>query len=152
MSRSGYTDDYMGWDLIRWRGAVASAIRGKRGQGFLREMLAAMDSLPQPRLIAHELVTEAGECCAIGSVALRRGMDVSAIDDTEREEVAAAFGIAEAMAAEIAFVNDEAAWGPPETPEARFTRVRSWIVSNLAAPAEDAASGEASRENARKGE
>ena len=31
MSRSGYEDGLEMWDLIRWRGAVASAIRGKRG-------------------------------------------------------------------------------------------------------------------------
>lgn len=32
MSRCGYSDDYDQWALIRWRGAVESAIRGKRGQ------------------------------------------------------------------------------------------------------------------------
>ena len=34
MSRSGYTDECDGWELVRWRGAVNSAIRGKRGQAF----------------------------------------------------------------------------------------------------------------------
>ncbi len=29
MSRSGYNDDGTEWDLIRWRGAVASAVRGQ---------------------------------------------------------------------------------------------------------------------------
>ena len=29
MSRSGYTDECDGWELVRWRGAVNSAIRGK---------------------------------------------------------------------------------------------------------------------------
>jgi hypothetical protein len=46
MSRSGYSDDHSEWDLIRWRGAVASAIRGKRGQAFLRELLVALDAMP----------------------------------------------------------------------------------------------------------
>ena len=46
MSRSGYTDDMEDmWQHICWRGAVASAIRGRRGQAFLREMLAAMDAI-----------------------------------------------------------------------------------------------------------
>ncbi|KGC50992.1 hypothetical protein DO66_5867 [Burkholderia pseudomallei] len=36
MSRSGYSDDCGGWSLIRWRGAVNSAIKGARGQKFLR--------------------------------------------------------------------------------------------------------------------
>lgn len=131
MSRSGYVDDYDDWSLIRWRGAVASALRGKRGQAFLREMLAALDALPQPRLIAGEIVTEAGEVCAIGSVARARGMDVSDLDETERELVAERFGIAEAMAAEIAYINDEGAVRT-ETPEQRFIRVRAWIESELA--------------------
>lgn len=56
MSRSGYTEDCDGWDLIRWRGAVASAIRGKRGQAFLREALAALDAMPEKQLISHDLV------------------------------------------------------------------------------------------------
>ena len=45
MSRSGYTDDYddgYEWANIRWRGAVKSAIRGKRGQATLKAILDAM--------------------------------------------------------------------------------------------------------------
>lgn len=42
MSRSGYTDDCDDqWALIRWRGAVNSAIKGKRGQQALRGRLDA---------------------------------------------------------------------------------------------------------------
>ena len=41
MSRSGYTDGFEMWSVIRWRGAVASAIRGQRGQRLLRDLLAA---------------------------------------------------------------------------------------------------------------
>ena len=43
MSRSGYTDDVDGWDLIRWRGAVTAAIRGTRGQELLHGLAAALD-------------------------------------------------------------------------------------------------------------
>lgn len=51
MSRSGYNDYSIdNWDLIRWRGQVASAIKGKRGQAFLRELIEA--------LVAHQLVRE----------------------------------------------------------------------------------------------
>ena len=56
MSRSGYSDDCdNAWSLIRWRGAVASAIRGKRGQEFLYEMLHALAALPERKLIAFDL-------------------------------------------------------------------------------------------------
>lgn len=139
MSRSGYSD-IDNWDLIRWRGAVASAIRGKRGRSFLEEMLAALDALSAPRLIANDLVNDEGDCCAIGSVALARHMAVADIDETEPEDVAAAFGIARALAAEIAFINDEGTWNT-ETPEQRFVRVRAWVDEQLGAQARRAKRG-----------
>jgi hypothetical protein len=129
MSRSGYSDDCEGWDLIRWRGAVASAIRGKRGQAFLRELLAALDALPEKRLIANTLEEE-GAYCAIGSVGRLRGVDMSGVDPEYREQVAQTFGVAEALAAEIMYENDEGGhW--KETPEERFQRMRAWVVKQL---------------------
>lgn len=134
MSRSGYNDccDIEQWDLIRWRGAVASAIRGKRGQAFLKEMLAAMDALPEKRLITGELqdAYDPNAVCALGAVGLARGQDMSQIDPEEHEEVAAEFDVAHAMACEILWENDEC--GPrKETPEARFLRVRAWIENRI---------------------
>lgn len=60
MSRSDYSEDLDMWDLIRWRGQVASAIRGKRGQKLLRDLAAALDAMPVKALIADELQTEDG--------------------------------------------------------------------------------------------
>ncbi len=131
MSRSGYSDDCDGWELIMWRGAVNSAIRGKRGQAFLREMLAALDALPVKRLIAHDLVTDQGECCAMGAVALKRQIDVANVDPSERDDVAALFGIAPALAAEIASTNDNDFSYREETDERRFERVREWVASRI---------------------
>lgn len=134
MSRSGYSDDLDAWDLIRWRGAVASAIKGKRGQEFLREMLAALDALPEKRLIANELVVtdslQSNGCCALGAVAISRGMDVSDLDPEDRDRIAEVFGIAPALAAEIVFEND-GEWGRNLTPELRFERMRAWVIGNL---------------------
>ena len=45
MSRSGYSDDCDTWPLICWRGAVASALRGRRGQQFLIELRDALDAI-----------------------------------------------------------------------------------------------------------
>jgi len=125
-----------------WRGAVLRAIRGKRGQAFLREMRDALDAMPVKRLVAHDLVTPDGECCAMGAVALKRGQDVSDIDETEPDEVAGAFNIAHALAAEIAYKNDECgpvAWNPRtygsvdcETPEERWKRMRDWVEKQIA--------------------
>lgn len=138
MSRSGYSDDCDGWSLIRWRGAVESAIRGKRGQALLREMLAALDALPEKRLIAGELVNEGGECCALGAVALRRGLPVTGVDPEDREQVAALFDIAPALAAEIVFENDGDFSYRKVTPEQRFERMRAWVVANLRADESEA--------------
>ncbi len=129
MSRSGYVDGIDQWDLIRWRGAVSSALRGRRGQAFLHEMLAALDALPTPRLISYEL-ENGGEVCAIGSVGLARGLDMSALNIEEPGPIADVFGIAQAMVMEIEYINDEAC-PYSETPEARFSRLRNWVVTNI---------------------
>lgn len=130
MSRSGYTDDCDGWQLIRWRGAVASAIRGKRGQAFLQEMRAALDSLPEKKLIAEELEAE-GAVCAIGAVGLRRGVKMDDLDPYDRESVAARFDVPHALACEIFWENDIFS---EETPEARFARIRGWVESLIRKP------------------
>lgn len=80
MSRSGYTDDDCDNTLNLYRGTVQRAIRGKRGQAFLRELAAAMDSMPVKELIANELVAPNGQVCAIGAVCQARGLDVSKLD------------------------------------------------------------------------
>lgn len=135
MSRSGYCDDMDDqWAHIRWRGAVASSFRGKRGQAFLREMLAAMDALPEKKLVSSALEAD-GQVCAIGSVGRARGIDMSKIDPEDYSKVANTFGIAEPMAQEIVYMNDEAfesCWR--KTPEERFEKMRAWIVSQIREP------------------
>lgn len=128
MSRSGYTDDCDGWDLIRWRGAVNSALKGSRGQAFLREMIAALDALPEKVLIPEKLEAD-GRVCALGSVGKLRGMDMATIDPEDRDGVASVFGIAKAMASEIMYENDE--WWYDDTPEHRWLRMRKWAESHL---------------------
>lgn len=133
MSRSGYSDDCEGNDLNLWRGAVDSAINGKRGQQLLRDMLAALDAMPVKELIAHEL-EESGQYCALGVVGKARGIDMSTIDPELSARVAREFNIADAMAREIAFINDDEHCyqrGGPETPAQRWVRVRAWVVENL---------------------
>lgn len=137
MSRSGYVDDYDDdWALIRYRGAVKSAIRGRRGQAFLREMIAALDALPEKKLIANELREPTGEVCAIGAVGAARGVDMAGLDPDDAETVAATFGISPALAREIVYENDEGVYSR-ETPEQRFARMRRWAERHTA-PAGDA--------------
>ncbi len=146
MSRSGYTEDCDdNWQLLKWRGQVASAIRGKRGQAFLREMLEALDAMPERRLIAHDLiqvppafvppsVVRSENVCAIGSVGIRRGIDLTALDPENYDKIAETFGIAHQLVQEIEWVNDEAFSVRNETPEQRWQRVREWVRSNLKEP------------------
>jgi hypothetical protein len=129
MSRSGYSDDCDSTQLNVWRGAVASAIRGKRGQAFLKEMLAALDALPEHELISNELQVD-GAVCALGAVGRVRGLDMSRIDPEDRDKVADVFGISGALATEIAFMNDEGTY-MAETPQKRFARMRKWVENQI---------------------
>ena len=130
MSRAGYSDDFDDhWSLIMWRGAVASSIRGRKGQAFLRELRDALDEMPAKRLIEEELVVE-GEACALGVVAQRRGIDVSSIDTYDYSSIHVPFGISNALAREIIWENDES-WPYPKTPEERWRKVRWWVESQI---------------------
>lgn len=141
MSRSGYSEGCAdNWAMIRWRGSVASAIRGRQGQAFLQEMLSAMDAMADKRLIAHELQCE-GALCAIGAVGAARGVDMSDLDPEDYHTIAGVFGINEKLVQEIVWMNDEALpcdWDAEllrhkeMTPQRRFEKMRDWIVSKLA--------------------
>ena len=138
MSRSGYTDDCYDdqWQAIMWRGAVASAIRGKRGQAFLRELIDALDAMPERRLIAHDLEKD-GAVCAIGSVGTRRGVEMGKLDPKEPSQIAEAFGIAAPLVREIEWYNDEGG-NSRETPEDRWRRMRTWAEKMLMQPVKPA--------------
>jgi hypothetical protein len=125
MSRSGYSDELEPWDLIRWRGQVASAIRGKRGQKLLRDLVAALDAMPVKRLIACELESADGEVCALGALGKARGIDMENLDPEEPEQVAGVFDIAPQLAQEIVYENDKYSG----TAEHRHDRMRRWAAS-----------------------
>lgn len=134
MSRSGYSDDYE--NIALYRNAVDRAIGGKRGQAFLREMAAALDAMPVKELVA-DVIAQDGDVCAIGAVALARRLDVAGLDAEDADAVASRFGIARALAAEIAYENDECGerWTRrgfrSETPAERWTRMRAWVERHI---------------------
>lgn len=134
MSRSGYVEDYENINL--WRGAVERAIKGKRGQQFLREMAEALDTMPTKRLVRDALIDPTGEVCAIGAVCRARGLDVSGVEVYDPAHVAMAVGIATALAAEIEYINDEANYRT-ETPEQRWERVRKWVSEQVKEPTDE---------------
>jgi hypothetical protein len=130
MSRSNYSDELDPLELGRWRGAVLSAIRGKRGQRMLGELLSALSTMPVKELIADDLVTEDGKVCALGALGAKRKLDMTTVEPTDPEEVGALFDIPPALAAEIEYENDECGH-PDETPAERWTRMRKWVRARL---------------------
>lgn len=151
MSRSGYSDDGDGesYSLAMWRGRVASATRGKRGQRFFRDLLAALDAMPIKRLVANDFQTPDGEVCALGCLGRARGIDLSGFDAETMAEsydfrpLRDAFDIAEPLAQEVMYENDEGGPYKPgrhengrwvrdeETPEERWTRIRVWAAKQI---------------------
>lgn len=136
MSRSGYSDDG-DYDTINlYRANVDRAFSGKRGQKFLRELLAALDALPEKKLIDYNLQRD-GSFCALGAVVHARGMEMPAEPSDPEDDggyiartLAHKLGIAEMMAQEIVYMNDEVIWRE-ETPEQRFVRMRKWIEGEI---------------------
>ena len=128
MSRSGYSDDLDNWELIKWRGMVASAIRGKRGQKLLVDLVEALDAMPRKTLIAENLI-HGGEVCALGAVGVIRGVAFDQIDPYDEQSIGRFLDIAPCLAQEVAFMNDEG--GYRETPEQRWQRMRDWAVSQI---------------------
>jgi hypothetical protein len=96
-------------------------------------MLAALDAMPAKRLIARALVQD-GEACALGAVAQARGLDVSGVDPEDYEQVAKVFGIAEALAREIEFENDDY----HTTEGRRWEYMRCWVLDNIREEPRDA--------------
>ena len=141
MSRSGYIDDFdENWSLIRWRGQVASATRGKRGQKLFVDMLAALDAMPEKALVVGELETPEGDVCALGALGKVRGIDMAKIDPEDPPQVAAAFDIAEQLAQEIVYMNDEyydfeyiGNMRVDITPEKRWQKMRDWVAKQIKA-------------------
>lgn len=141
MSRAGYSDDCDYWAVIKWRGQVASAIRGKRGQAFIMELLDALEVMPERRLIANTLSRPTPVygppegpvgVCAVGSVGVRRGLDMSDLDPDDYDRVADTFGIAHQLVREIEYENDESGdWYGKRTPEQRWQHMHDWAMKQL---------------------
>jgi hypothetical protein len=140
MSRHGYSDD--GCDDLdsllangRWQAQVNSAMRGKRGQALLRDLIAALDEMSEKRLVRGVLERE-GSVCALGAVCKRRGVPMPEIDggDASPEEwsgeLGAALDVAHQLAAHVMWVNDEMG-RYHETPEERWQTVRGWAGREL---------------------
>ena len=146
MSRSGYSDDFGCGDVLelgRYRGQVLSAIRGKRGQRFIKELAKSLDEMPIKELHA-ELFQEQDKFCAIGVLGNSKGIDLSTLDpedDVTPYIISDYFDIAEQLAREVMFENDNCVqffhcdnnYAPHQesTPEFRWKYMRKWCDMNL---------------------
>jgi hypothetical protein len=134
MSRSGYSE-YEGdaedqWRSICWQGAVKSAIRGNRGQQFLKELRQSLDAMPVKELVHGELEIPDGQVCALGQLGKCRGLSVKDVDPEDYEKVAKLFGQSEALIREVVYVNDE--WDPDDCdPAKRWETVRRWVDQQI---------------------
>ncbi len=133
MGRSGYSDDFDD-DLAlgRWRGQVRSAMRGKRGQSFFRNLVAALDGMPEKRLITSVLQNEGGDVCVLGAALKHAGKECPVSEDEydfDKDWTAAQLDIATQLVQEAVYENDEGVW--KETPEQRWERMRRWASSHL---------------------
>ena len=128
MSRHGYRDDLDQKDLAMWRGQVASAIRGKRGQKLLTDLRDALDAMPEKRLVRNEVQTKDGDVCALGCVGVKRGYDFSdLIADDCNDILADKLDIAECLVREIEYENDDFAG----TEEERWAYIRKWVDRHI---------------------
>lgn len=145
MSRSGYIeyegDDPRGQALFR--GRVANAIRGRRGQSLLSDLAAALEAMPDKSLLRGGLSHE-GEHCSIGLALRCRGHAPSAfmpsqpIGDEDHAyeaqeynaDIADVLDVAEVLVQEIEWENDEGG-AYSETPEQRHARMLRWAKHNL---------------------
>ncbi len=134
MSRSLYSDDGEFLDL--YRQAVECSIKGKRGQRFLRDLLAALDHMPVKRLIPDKLVTADGQVCALGCLGVARGLPMQGVSPESHQLLGRMFNVAESLIREVEFMNDGCdgyGWEITEdsTPEQRWTYMRKWVARQI---------------------
>jgi hypothetical protein len=112
-----------------WRGVIASASRGKRGQSFFRALVEALDAMPDKRLVEGELETDEGDVCALGCLGKARGVKIASVDTEDWDKLGELFDIAPQLAQEVMFVNDEGCEG--DSPQNRWRLARDWAARHI---------------------
>ena len=145
MSRYCDSDDYdwEPWMEGQAAGAIRSAIRGRRGQRLLRDLIAGLNALPEPELAAGSLEDpETGCVCALGAVRLQRGPEAVPLrfdpsdPDIDWRELAEPFDISETLAHAVVAQNEYGSRRNDEqSRRRRWLSVRAWAVGNLITPA-----------------
>jgi hypothetical protein len=131
--------DWEPWMEGQAAGALRSAIRGRRGQQLLRDLIAGLDALPVPELAAGSLEDpETGCVCALGAVRLHRGADTvplwfdPADPDVDWRNLAKPFDISETLAHAVISANEYVDSNNDEySRRNRWKSVRAWAVNHL---------------------
>ena len=134
MSRSGYTEIDDG-EFCPYRGSVARALRGKRGQAALVKIAEALDAMPVKGLAKGSFQKDCNPC-TLGALAASLGIDMIdvepavdeyGVDDVDAVKVGKRLNIAPAMAREIMYENDDC-YG---TPQERWEYMRKWVAREI---------------------
>jgi hypothetical protein len=118
MGRAGYSESCWDGDIaaLGWAPNVRRCLAGKRGQAFLWELYQALEALPRRELITGVLQNSVGGVCALGAVAVARGVeiptqfgvDADEDDDYEfQDALGPLLGIKDMLAREVMYENDE---------------------------------------------
>ena len=143
--RINYSDDEdRPGQFALWQTNCARSLRGKAGQAALRTLETALIALPAKRLIAWQLVDDAGDVCAVGAYARHQGLDLSRFDpEDETDQVGVEAGMPRLVAWQLVELNDivlNAIWGCDDdpkgryrkmSPEERYDRVLAWVRAQL---------------------
>lgn len=144
-SRFSGIDDENGIGPGLWAYHLRRAVASKRGQAFLRGLLAALDAVPGHRLIAGSIKAEGSNVCALGAYAAWREMDARGITwrgavrelpygggdrgwATTCKLVRDRYDVAWTLAWEIAEFNDENAAQATDDPVDRWRDVRDYVA------------------------
>src|SRR5258708_3710768 len=107
MSRINYCDEEeRPGQFALWNANCQRSIKGKAGQRELREFETALLALTEKRLIRDALTDGTGGLCAIACYAKHKGIDLSAFDLDESDEVGIAAGMPRLVAWEVIALND----------------------------------------------
>ena len=132
-------DKYSDLDAGRWERNVRAVFEGKRGQKLLRELEAALLDLPEPRLSQGLVLDLAGgahgvQACALGAIALRRGVEVPDWLNSEGADAIAewaqfSLGLTFTAAWRLMELNDEEFSGIDD--EGRYEGMLQWVRARL---------------------
>jgi len=124
VGRAGYieADGDNDLQIAGWRANVRRMMQGRQGQRFLWELYLSLEALPRKELITGGLIDKDGDCCALGAVAVSRGIEIPddlkvRLDENGEPEdddgydfydlVTPLLKIKEMMAREVMYQNDE---------------------------------------------